>query len=86
MINCMNVCLGNDLITQVDKYAKKVGLRRDEAIQKLIEIAENQIPYSTVSEKYITIRVPVGPPPPPIFSVSSDPMIYGEDGTTWEIT
>lgn len=41
-MNCMNVCLGNGLLTTIDKYAEKVGLPRNEAIQILIGIAERE--------------------------------------------
>ena len=33
--NCMNVCLANELLTEIDKYANVLGMNRDFAIRRL---------------------------------------------------
>lgn len=34
--NCMNICLGNELLTEIDKYASILGVSRESAIHRLI--------------------------------------------------
>lgn len=55
-MNCVNVCLGNGLLTAVDKYARKSGLRRDEVIQRLIDIAEREYSISNDGKWSITLK------------------------------
>lgn len=48
-LNCMNVCLGNELLTEIDKYASELGVNRDYAIRKLIKMAR----YDSWQRKYM---------------------------------
>jgi hypothetical protein len=42
----INVCLGDDLLTQVDQYAEAEDLSRDEAIRQLVQRGPHGSVYS----------------------------------------
>lgn len=39
--NCVNICLGNELLTEIDKYAKRAGLSRADAMKYIIQFLED---------------------------------------------
>lgn len=71
MINCMNVCLGNQLLAEIDKYAEIMDLRRDEVIQHFIDTIKSECdeyeqrpktPWITFSSTQCTFSILSAPP------------------------
>ena len=52
--NCMNVCLANELLTEIDSLAKELGVNRDYAIRYLTETVRQNLMHRSYGNPYRT--------------------------------